>query len=168
MSWFWVQGWTFVWRCWSDLSFLGFKPCSTPLDALNTWPIGFVLSQKKIFFHVCGTRLVHLLIRGPSPKKSGLIIIEQHKIWIIIFLNISLTLSRRWGQTDMNAAQAHCPYVRTQGTHLIPRGPSAAPTTQEAKGARGIGARWLRQGAGGTGPFLSFIFFVFKKMCIGV
>ena len=89
MSWFWVQGWTFVWRCWSDLSFLGFKPCSTPLDALNTWPIGFVLSQKKIFFHVCGTRLVHLLIRGPSPKKSGLIIIEQHKIWKINFLNVS-------------------------------------------------------------------------------
>ena len=49
MSWFWVQGWTFVWRCWSDLSFLGFKSCSAPLDALDSWPVGFVLSQKKFF-----------------------------------------------------------------------------------------------------------------------
>ena len=119
MSWFWVQGWTFVWRCWSDLSFLGFKSCSTPLDALDSWPIGFVLSQKTNFFHICGTRLVHLLIRGLSPEKSGLIIIEQNNIWKIIFLNVSSTLSREWEQTAMNATQAHCPCVRTQGTHLI-------------------------------------------------
>ena len=60
-----------------------------------------------------------------------------------IFFNVSSTLPRGWGQADMNAAQAHCPCVRTQGTHLISRGASAAPTTREAQGARGVGARGL-------------------------
>ena len=166
MSWFWVQGWTFVWRCWSDLSFLGFKSCSTPLDALDSWPIGFLLSKKKNFFHVCGTRLVHLLIRGPSTEKSGLII-EQHKIWKIFFLNVSLTLSRGWGQTDMNATQAQCPYVRTQGTHLIARRPSASPTTWEAQGAQMIGARWFSTGWWRHWCF-SFLFFLFAVKIFGL
>ena len=142
MSWFWVQGWTFVWRCWSNLSFLGFKSCST-LDALDTWPIGFALSQKKKKFFMYVELGLYTLIRGPSPENLDSLLLSNTKYEKITFLNVSLTLFRGWGQTDMNAAQAHYPCVRT---HLISRGASASPTTREAQGARGIGARWLSTG----------------------
>ena len=120
MSWFWVQGWTFVWRCWSELSFLGFISCSTPLDALDSWPTGFLLSKKKLFFHVCRTRLVHLLIRGPSPEKSGLIIIEQHKIWKIIF-KISAWLYPEGGDKLIWMLLKHVVHI------WGPRGPISSP-----------------------------------------